>query len=843
MSILGTFPNDLNFMNTKSLLTKIVCPKIPESIFDSYFADLWKNLVTGIGRYIASHSILDKTGQPLKPVGEKIEVWDVFRFCLKGGTSILKSLHFIMDMKEDDDGRAAHYAQSYQKSDWDSQIAINPRLSEINFYEIYEIFVDVVYSTIGNFIGVVDSYINSNYSDFVISFTDKKTIDEIFHRIDMSTVRQITGIQIIPSVNRSFHQFFDWEKDRNYYNYYNTLQHQNPHFASIFSSKLAEKFRKVFSTTQSVSTPDMRTGRTRNMYSASSGTMAIFRFIRDEFAPNNPPKVDLLRILVNFELTVDYIGADGKYGQATLYGVSELIDMPVDLTNSKFDGLEKEKMLPTESLHPDYLKNSLIKLEYPVIGLDYNIEDQIRVMNDGSDVAKVPKKCERTKQLLALKCKSEKIYNFTPVNVPQGKGSCDITINQLNEDTCRNIGVDWGACGSFSKRDLVNMAVQQYNLDPQDVWNIKKKDLCNIFKTIETWQKSYPEIATLITAVGSHIFDIIKTEFTIHPRFINPILKLPDNLLDALYLKNIFVDMDFIKFVTDIRLHCTPQLLDACEGVVKDLRAHKITDITSPFLIGELALNDVYHRFLIKNPGKIQPPRPSSEFQIKMYTTNMNDDIMFNILNTYLSIIDIQSVVATLNQNPRFKLVAISSLRDHDRTRHWKYLEDSQRSQDEIFPTSDKFTFTTLENDSKTITARLNVIVADTMYKNFYRTVHIAEFIIDKVAAIPPLFNDTVRPNKMFSQHTSIYTLKEDVLLDEFLKRYNENKRKGNSNWAINYDIIDILCILDSQRMSRRLTSKQETICSYLQAAQNERNTNFSLTRDRILQYLQSRNL
>lgn len=828
-------PNDpssfLDYMKIKAVLTDKALPQIDDALLENYFTDLWTCVYSKIDNYIKVNVI--KLG------GKQAEVWDILRFALKGSTSILKALKFFNDIGEDDRKIAANFAEVFKKSDWDSLLFLNRQLPQERYYYVYFLFVECVYDVNSRYIPEFNKYIQHNLSKFQFNLS-REDIEKIVIGALPSDVK-IISVSAIPSFNNTQNSLRDYVRDSSYQQkpYY---EHYENEFSKYVLGKINQNNRNM-KVEQMTDPTHYDNGLFLGIWHEGVNNSCVYTsYIRDIRSKNRDKtqyhlNFDLIRLLINFKMTVTFVH-NHNTRQFSYNYPSELIDISVDFDSHQFDKLPKSKILPVYNMPHDEYKGIKTKMTYPMVDIDYNLQDLIEVFNEGSTPEKNPKRCSRIRKLMSIKCQSEKVINLPTLN-PNNIPECQRLPSQLNEQTCRQmLGVPWGSNISRekTKEELIN-GINGYIGTPKDIlWNIKKDYLYHITKRFKTWFTRYPEITELIKQLARQIFAIISRELVIHPRLINPYLQLPQNLLDVLFMRNVLIDESFRQYMIEIRYKCDTTIVKAISDVESFFKGNAL--YSPPFLVGGMAYQHLYNNFSRLYPQEnFGLPIISPDYDVSMVTSNNDVSSIEPVIIGYFQNVRLtQQDVASLNINPDFEVVNIKSLNEDELRENWawKYLSNLNAPEEKLLGINNDYTFITTENLPERLTVRVNIITRDKRY-DIYRTDHIVEFSLFKN------LSSSVELSREGIHGLNVINYRE--LFNNNFLALNNRQRSGNIKWVLDYDRLLFLCNLNrvlANRGNPFLAAEQIAECQKLVTQKAQKDAAITRNRQLIVDFLAS---
>lgn len=821
-------------MLVKEVLTSKVFSIIDQGLLHHYFVNLWKVILANINEFIETNRVIID--------GKKAQPWDILRFGLKGGTSILKALEYIKNMKEDTEGIAHIFSLLFQKSDWDSLVCINHSLKASGlYYQVYSILLKCIVKVNEEYGNEFNLYFLSKANKFIFDL-DKKDIKKIYGKTLEGSNITILGIKATPSPNGKA-TFTDYERNTNYKNkaFYDPAENafSEQYLAALISN--GSKIKYMDDKTSTNGTPHFDYGLKRikcekdidNNYISVRFTRAIRKNRAEKIPVTYTPNFDLFRIFLTYDVVVSYTeNSVQKQCQRTLF--SELIDISISNTDREFDGFDKNKVLPVMGVNEDDFKG-IVPTEYPIANFDYNINDNIYAINEGVTPKKDRKRCDRIRQMMTIKCQSEQNAKFLAINSPHGGNICDMPY-EINEENCKyHFDVDWGDCRGLSKDTIISALSRDLNIDPSILWKIKKEYLCNMGNTYENWVNSYPQIKPLLQRLMKKMFDIMIAEVTMYPKLINPYLNLPNDVFTTTFIKNVLIDTEFMEYMAIVRTKFDTGIIECIRNIDKDTLS--IPEYTRPFLIGDMAFQLSYNYYSDKfsemkvDHTSISKPKIAICYNVVIETTEQKLNDITNKIASLFSLIKLyQQDISSLNLHPRFKIVNLTLL-DEKEIREiwsWNYLSLLKVDVIELKRTSSDYTFISIENNPRYITIRLNVIMLDT-YRSVYRTGHILDLTLKKLLIIK---DSTI----VEEPRTQLNIASITDLFNISLPDLKNNKGDRNLKWVLDYTQLKFLCTLNAFVKSADqktrdnaniqiedcLTSKQEADCTKLAKLNDE---------------------
>lgn len=857
----------------KKVLTDIVSKDLPTKYPSQYFSMLWTAISNAIKWTILSP-------EPIKKEQTRYEkwmgitpdlisatntlsdsdkqrlgihsVWDIVRFTLKGGTSILEAINFILEL-EGRDPDIVEIRDNWENSDWDSMLLINPSLPENVYFEVLKICFAQIFFVSVRFKTVFDDYLSKNLLKYQFNLTpaeitkmypaekwakrikdwnirrlytpeeSQKQSDKISNNISSVTATLITGV---PDM------FRDYARDKDFKNNMqdDNTKHERWKLAEIeFSNDLMKDFsnkpRTIVNEPFLINAPShYSNGLTAvSMNAPNKGYLreSLNRSIRVNVTLSPDERFfnynfDLYRLMIPFELIITTKNGD-RYRDVQF---SELIDITVQYRSFEkyFKKLTLESILPTVGLPAPKGKKNIKKRDYPSVGIDYNISDAIRVINEtGNKDGKLEKRCKRTLGMLKLKCKEEKYYR---PDIVEDDTRCEPKIpREINEETCRNnpsLKVDWGTCIDFrgvslSKRQLVDWFSNELDkarrhIDRNRLMAFKKEYLCQVYHMYLQWVSKYPDISNRLVLLLEQIFIIYEKELELHPKLVSPVIDLPENLMDILLLRNVFIDLQFRDFLYEIKTFLVEKLSKAYFEIENMLNPNEFEGI---YVVGGSAYT-LLHQWVVDASLKegipvdtLVPPYKSFDFDSNIFTTipcgklettkSFENTLTYLIDGIQLSSQEVKKLNAT---NPRFRIASRDDLKDVQDKWHHKYLSNLIAPTEAYEGRGSPYTFLSLDRYNDVIVIRLNIIIYDVKH-DFYRMEHFVELFFRCVPNLPKyregIFEYWIRN----SQSGGIKFSSPFQLFNQNYNAMINRRKQHNVKWAIDRERLEYLCRLN----------------------------------------------
>lgn len=773
----------MSYLETRAILTNRVFKVINEDYVSQFFDKLWEAV------YALSVNFIQKNIP-----NKNTNVWDIVRFAVKGGTSILKSLDYIKTIGEDKDNIIENIKKGWSKTDWDTGFVINPDLPDNLYWDLYYQIFTVIIRVKNEYSVAMNEYIHKNIQKYIFDVTDEPDIQK-YNRLKTAVIEKITAY---PDINQSdiYRDYINNEIFESKAHLSTANQHVMKLLLQYYSSKPAASCKQQIKNKKGM----YNYGFTQVVCKSPSNGYVGEQFIRDlkfDFATSRQDifaqNFDLYRILINYNLEYK-VKINGKPHVLNYPSSSELIDITFQISHAKkkFEKLKLNKILPVYSLPYEEYKAFKHKIKYPINNLDYNINDNIRVVNEGG--SKIPKRCRRIGLMMKARCLSEREIQFNEFKVD----SCGFTAS-INENVCNRLGTNWGECivdgKKHSKKELIQLIMTEFGSDEKFLWKFKKQYLCHIVNTFNRWIKIYPEIRGLLKKLGLNILTILNTELEIHPRIINPYITLPYNLLDVLYLKNIIIDLEYRNFVSSVR-----SILDKPILLVLNQVQAKNTDVPF-FVVGGMAYTLIYE--YIKKLPDIQPyirqipiPQPSVDYDIVWQIAtdkSIRERLAAELIPIFEQLTIPQDIVNRINAtNPRFKIVDPATHTDFNENFSWKYLTNVHNNEKLYKVTPNKYLFITVQNRPDVFIIRVDILIYDMKY-SMYRIDHLVEFGIGErkiykqgAHYIPIDFNGLY-----------INVASPSVLFKFNLTSIKSRKKDGDLKWTLDQTRLKFLCALN----------------------------------------------
>jgi hypothetical protein len=876
-------------MAAKKVLTDRFSKILPTYLPSQYFAVLWSSIDHLVKNVILNdNQILTSSEKQRLNIRD---VWDVVRFTLKGGTSILEAINFILKL-DGKDVDIEKIRDNWENSDWDSMMMVNPNLPENVYFIVLNLCFNQIFYATRLFRKQFDGYLNENINEYTFDLTQEE-IAKIYPpekwlksrnpytpqeaaRESAKITGSIASIRAIPTtgVSHIFRDFLHNESFRLKTRDDNTKTKSWKLGEIRFSNHLLQEYgnnpnavqRQVyinkepghFNTGLSSITFDVK----NNGYLQES----VLRHIKTDVTLNSDKKFnynfDLYRLMIPYQLIITT-----KTGKRLITnGSSELIDITMQYRSFQkyFDKLTPDSILPTVGIPTKKGWKRIEKRPFPSVGIEYNIDDMIRVINEtGNKDGKLEKRCRRTLGLLKIKCKEEKYYKPDQV---QDENRCDPKIpKELNEQVCRDnpsMQIDWGSCinlengSEMTKNQLIDWFDEELSgprrrVKRSTLDNFKKEYLCHIYVRYYKWKKEFPEISNQLRLLLNQIFVIYEKELEIHPKLVTPTIDLPENLLDVLLLRNLFIDLQFREFLYTIKETLVKDVAKAFTEIEKTLNPKYFEGI---YTIGGSAytlLHDLVKAELSNSnisSDTLVPPYKSFDFDSNIYTTVPCEKLektrtFQNILNYLINTVQLsQKDVDKLNQSsPRFKIVNRDNLKDVQEKWHYKYLSNIIAPTEVYEGRGSPYTFLSMDRYRQDIVVRLNIIVFDAEH-DFYRMEHFVELFFRCVHKLPGFQQGPywlVSPSGMkFASPSTLFKQSYDAMLSR--------KQSQNVKWAIDRDRLSYLCHMGNFYFhtfkKRLLSDDQFKKCQEVLSLEKEAEDEFRKAQEYMISFVRSKN-
>jgi len=879
-------------MSAKKVLTDIVSKDLPTSYPSEYFTMLWSAIDSNI-----KSSILDPASKNPNGLSAKDQkrlgiggVWDVVRFTLKGGTSILQAINFILDL-EGRDVDIEKIRDNWENSDWDSMVLINPELPENVYFEAAKTCYSQIFFVSARFKTLFDWYLRGNSGKYQFDLSPDE-IAKMYPASKWETSRKpkspgdalreankvvgnITSVRasLAYGISDVFREYLRDDRFKNAARDDNTKQRAWKAAENNFSIELLDYFKSKPKAqreqTHLIESNNYQNGLTAiTIHTVNNGYLreSLNRTIKVDVTKSPDERFfnynfDLYRLMIPFELIITT--RDRKQFNSIQY--SELIDITFIYRDIEkfFNKLTVESILPTVGLPTKRGKEKIRRRNYPSVGVEYNIDDVIRVINTaGNEDGKLAKRCRRTLAMLKIKCKEEKEYRPDRV---QDESRCSPKIpREINEETCRanpNLQIDWGVCldsdgRPMSKNQLIEWFYEEFreakrSMGKERLAEFKKVYLCNIYRRYRKWKAQYPDIANRLIPLLKQIFVIYEKELELRPKLVNQAVDLPANLMDVLLMRNVFIDLEFRDFLYGVKEILVGRLVGAYNEIEKMLDPDRFEGIyvsggSAYTLLHEFVKNNLSRSGISVNIG---PPYKSFDFDSSVFTTvpcpqlESTDDFE-NTISILIDNIQLsgQEVTRINGLSPRFKIASKANLQDVEDKWHYKYLSNLIAPTEVYEGKGSEYTFLSLDRFSNTIAVRLNMIVYDVAH-NFYRMEHFVELFFRCGPALPgykkghywllsPSGLKFAAPDQLFKQnHTAMVSRREN----------------HNVKWAIDRERLIYLCNLEniySDKLGVNLLSgPQYAECTNVARLAGEADRKFRKEQEYMTAFIREKNL
>ena len=428
--ILGEFNQELR-TQTKGFLTKFIYNKYRDSdqlreMLKNIIGDIWKEIRRTYG----------------------INVWNIVRFYLKGGTAIIETLQYYIKITKND--QLSKYLRKIidldlfqgQQSDWDTTMYINPSFTEEKFYEVQAQLADIVFGVYVKHIKPLSDFFNSDRDNLrvvltkskfeeviikptidsiegelkaAIAIKDKKTTDDLTKKLENFKkskdrfLKHINNITYDLTTNTSYLAEPNIEKLGPRYKF---LANKNE---DVYSKHLYKSFKSIFGCVQRL--PWMKDFNKFVTSNYAPVLLSVNRTIMNQkvetLQEDSKHHFDLFRFMLCYSGKITWnrndkveedLGFSFPYYffdyQAELVDISTLNYYSHENNKEHWDAASISRVLPIEGISEPSWRNSP-KTPFPISNFIFAIHDLVFTLRDKG---KLKKRCARLFILFNIIC-------------------------------------------------------------------------------------------------------------------------------------------------------------------------------------------------------------------------------------------------------------------------------------------------------------------------------------------------------------------------------------------------------------------------------------------------------
>ena len=430
IKLLASFNQEMK-VQTKQYLTKHIYNKYNKSselrqILRNILGDVWKE-------------ILNKYGK---------DVFNIVRFYLKGGTAIIETLDYYINITKND--QLSKYLTNIinidlfkaEQSDWDTTVYVNPNLSIDKFYQVQQELAYIVFSVYTKYVDILSNFFESDRNNLrivlnntqfnkiiveptlqsikdelksAIDIKDTKTIDELTKKLDMFTkskdrfLKHMDTMTYDLTTNTSYMVQPNIEKLGTSYTYLSNKYEEN------YSNSLYNYWKNIFGCTQRLPWMKDFTKYVTSKYNSVllSVNRSIMNQKTDTLRTDSKHHFDLFRFMLCYKGKITWkrnsnvqkdLGFSFPYNffdyQAELIDISTLNYYSKENNENSWNSADIHYMIPFQGINVKKW-GKVNKTPFPISNFMFAIHDIIITLKDKS---KIKKRCKRLFILFNIIC-------------------------------------------------------------------------------------------------------------------------------------------------------------------------------------------------------------------------------------------------------------------------------------------------------------------------------------------------------------------------------------------------------------------------------------------------------